>query len=82
MVVKVNVCLPKEVLEKLDDAARESGASRSAFLARAVTHYLEEKEVERKLQKRLRAAARIDEFRDQFGGWDGTAEVLLWRDRH
>lgn len=79
---KVNVSLSQEVLQDLDKAARESRTSRSAFLARAVRHYLEEKGEEQKREKRKQAAAAIDRFREEFGGWDGTAEVLKWRDSH
>ncbi len=79
---KVNVSLSPEILQDLDKAARESRTSRSAFLARAVRHYLEEKDEEQKREKGKQAAAAIDRFREEFGGWDGTAEVLKWRDVH
>lgn len=79
---KVNVSLPERVLEELDKAARESQTSRSAFLAEAVRHYLAEREKEQKLARRKDAAATMDRFREEFGGWDGTDEVLKWRDRH
>lgn len=79
---KVNVSLSREVLQDLDKAARESRTSRSAFLTRAVRHYLAEKDEEQKREKREQAAAAIDRFREEFGGWDGTAEVLKWRDSH
>ncbi len=79
---KINVSLSEKILEELDKAARESQTSRSAFLAKAVSHYLEEKDEEQKLAKRKQAAAAMDRFREEFGGWDGTDEVLKWRDRH
>jgi len=82
MVVKINVSMPKDMLEELDRVARESHTSRSAFLAQAVKDYLEKLEEERKREKRRKAAAEIDRLREKFGGWDGTAEVLKWRDRH
>ena len=82
MVVKINVSMPKDVLEEVDRAARDSHTSRSAFLAQAVKDYLEKLEEERKREKRREAAAEIDRLREKFGGWDGTAEVLKWRDRH
>ena len=82
MVVKINISMPKDMLEELDRAARESHTSRSAFLAQAVKHYLNEKEEERQMEKRHKAAAEIDRLREKFGGWDGTVEVLKWRDRH
>jgi len=81
-VPKVNVSLSEEVLQDLDKAARESRTSRSAFLAQAVRHYLEEKTEEQRREKRKEAAAGIDRFREKFGGWDGTSEVLKWRDSH
>jgi metal-responsive CopG/Arc/MetJ family transcriptional regulator len=79
---KVNVSLSQEILRELDKAARESQTSRSAFLAKAVRHYLDERDEEQKLEKRKQAAAAMDYFREEFGGWDGTGEVLKWRDRH
>ncbi|MBI2849697.1 MAG: ribbon-helix-helix protein, CopG family [Chloroflexi bacterium] len=79
---KVNVSLSEEILQELDKAASESKTSRSAFLAAAVQHYLKERDEELKLEKRKQAAAAMDSFRKKFGGWDGTAEVLKWRDRH
>ena len=80
--VKVNVSLPEDVLQELDAAARRSRTSRSGFLVQAVKRYLEEREEAEQQEKRLRAAAAIDQFRHEFGGWDGTAEILRWRDRH
>jgi metal-responsive CopG/Arc/MetJ family transcriptional regulator len=81
-VAKINVSLPEDVLRELDKAARDARTSRSAFLAEAVKHYLEQKEEEQQSETRRQAAASIDRFRETYGGWDGTAEVLRWRDRH
>lgn len=82
MVVKVNISISKEVLEKLDEAARESNSTRSAFLTLAVQHYLQEKEEEKEKERRLRAAEQITKIARKIGPWDATAEVLKWRDRH
>ncbi|MBM2831379.1 MAG: 1 protein [Dehalococcoidia bacterium] len=82
MVVKVNVSLPEQVLQDIDRAARENHTSRSAFLVLAVKHYLEEKEEAAALERRRKAAEGIDRFREKFGNWDATAELLKWRDRH
>jgi len=82
VVAKINISLPEDVLERLDIAAQEARSTRSAFLVQAIKHYLEEKEEERRQEKRRKAAAGIDHFREAFGGWDGTAEVLRWRDAH
>ena len=79
---KVNISLPEGVLHRLDKAARESRSSRSAFLAQAVQHYLDEKEEERKQEQRRRATQAILKLAEEIGPWDGTAEVIKWRDRH
>lgn len=82
MVVKINVSFPAEMLEKLDEAAREAHTSRSAFLFQAVKHYLEEKEEEKQRERRRQAAERIMQIAEQIGPWDATAEVLKWRNKH
>jgi metal-responsive CopG/Arc/MetJ family transcriptional regulator len=82
MVVKINVSMSSEILEKLDEAARESNSSRSALLSLAVKRFLEEKEERQKLERRLQAAERIIKIADEIGPWNGTAEILKWRDRH
>jgi metal-responsive CopG/Arc/MetJ family transcriptional regulator len=82
MGVKINVSISEEVLEKLDEAARKANTSRSAFLSQAVMHFLEEKEEEKRRERRQAAALAIDRIREEFGPWDGTAEVLKWRGRH
>ena len=82
MGVKINVSISEETLKKLDGAVREAKTSRSAFLAKAVEHFLEEKEQEKLWEQRKKAAERIDEIAKIIGPWDATAEVLKWRDRH
>jgi metal-responsive CopG/Arc/MetJ family transcriptional regulator len=82
MVVKINVSIPKETLEKLDAAARKAKSSRSALLSHAVKHYLEEKEEEKLLERQRKAAEDIDRIRKSVPAWDGTAEVVKWRDQH
>jgi metal-responsive CopG/Arc/MetJ family transcriptional regulator len=79
---KVNISLPDDVLRELDKAAREANTSRSAFLAQAVKHLIEELEEEKQMERRLQAAAAIDRIREELGPWDGTAEILKWRDMH
>ncbi len=82
MVVKVNVSLPENVLKELDEAARQFHVSRSAFLTQAVQHFLEAKDAERRMEQRRRAAAEMDRIREEYGGWDGAAEIIKWRDLH
>lgn len=78
---KINVSMPENVLQELDKAARRASTSRSALLSEAVRKYLKDLEEQRDRERRRQAAASIDRFREKFGGWDGTAEVLKWRDR-
>jgi metal-responsive CopG/Arc/MetJ family transcriptional regulator len=82
VVVKINVSIPQDVLEKLDAAARDSKKSRSGLLTEAVKRFLEEKEEEKQMERRRKAAETIDKIREQIGPWDGTAEILKWRDSH
>jgi metal-responsive CopG/Arc/MetJ family transcriptional regulator len=82
MVVKINVSIPKELLEKFDKAAREARSSRSALLSRAVVHFLEEIEEEKAKERQQQAAKEIDRIRESVEPWDATAEVLKWRDLH
>jgi metal-responsive CopG/Arc/MetJ family transcriptional regulator len=81
-VVKVNVSMPEDIIKKLDEAARETNSSRSALLTRAAERYLAEKEEQKKKERRHKATKRILEMAEELGSWDGTAEILKWRDRH
>jgi|WetSurMetagenome_2_1015567.scaffolds.fasta_scaffold743205_2 metal-responsive CopG/Arc/MetJ family transcriptional regulator len=82
MVVKINMSMPEEGLEKLDEAARESKSSRSALLSQAVKTFLEEKEAEQKRERQITAVKEIDRIMESIPPWDATAEVLKWRDKH
>jgi metal-responsive CopG/Arc/MetJ family transcriptional regulator len=82
MVVKINVSISKETLEELDAAAREANTSRSAFMTKAVKHFLEEKREAALRERRRQAAREIDMIREKAEPWDATAEVIKWRDRH
>ena len=82
MVVKINVSISKEDLAELDKAAREAKTSRSAFMAQAVKHFLEEKREEELRKKRMAAVEGIRKIAEKIGPWDGTAEILKWRDLH
>ncbi len=79
---KVNVSFSREVLDKIDRAAGKRKSTRSAFLAEAAVRLAEETDEEEIHRKQLAAAKAIDRFREEFGNWDGTAEVLKWRDLH
>jgi metal-responsive CopG/Arc/MetJ family transcriptional regulator len=82
MVVKVNVSLPGDLLDDLDRAAKEKGSSRSALLSQAARKYLEDLEEQRRREQRLKAAQAIRRLASKIGPWDGTSEILNWRDAH
>jgi metal-responsive CopG/Arc/MetJ family transcriptional regulator len=82
MVVKINVSMPEEILKKLDEAAHEANSSRSALLSQAVKRFLAEKEEMKKQELQRQAAKEIDRIRESVEPWDGTAEVLKWRESH
>lgn len=82
MVVKINVSMPEDVLQKLDRAASEIKSSRSSLLTRAVEHFLLEMEEAKKQERRGQAAENIFRIAEKIGPWDGTAEILKWRQKH
>ncbi|MBI4329903.1 MAG: hypothetical protein HY673_01320 [Chloroflexi bacterium] len=82
MVTKINVSISKEILQKADLAAREEHTSRSAFIVRAVEHFLQEKENERAQERRRKAAEGMDRIRGKLGAWDATGKILKWRELH
>jgi len=82
MGVKINVSISEDILKELDEAAHEAKTSRSAFMTKAVKHFLEEKKEEKLRERRRQAVREIDLIREKVGPWDATAEVLKWRDKH
>ena len=71
MAVRINISISKELLEKVDAAAKEAKTSRSELLSQAALRYLQEK-----------ASDEIDRIRETYGPWDGSAEVIKGRDQH
>ena len=82
MVTKINISIKEELLQKMDQAAREAHVTRSALIAQAVEHLMAEKEREKRKEKMQKAAETMDRFREKFGNWDATSEVLKWRELH
>jgi metal-responsive CopG/Arc/MetJ family transcriptional regulator len=82
MAVKISISISQEILDQLDRAAKEAKTSRSAMLSKALLNYLEEKRKEEQYIHRKKASDSIDRIRKIIGPWDGTAEVLKWRDLH
>ena len=83
--MRVNTVLYRELIDKIDAAAREQGLSRSGFIREASERYLTElerkKAEEMKRKKRDRAVKLQDELRAKGGDWNGAGEVRRGRDR-
>jgi metal-responsive CopG/Arc/MetJ family transcriptional regulator len=80
--IRVNISISKEILEKVDAAAKDAKTSRSGLLSQAALCYLQEKEEENALYRRQKASDIIDRIRDTYGTWDGAAEIIISRDQH
>lgn len=79
---KISISISQDLLSRLNAAAREANSSRSALLTQAARRYLEEKEEEKIREQQRRASREIDRIRESVGPWDGTAEVIKWRELH
>jgi len=82
--LKINITLPSQFLEKVDRTAKEEGYSRSELLRRAVETYWDvrkQKIADRKRAQNIKEAMRIQErLRKKGGKWDGVAEIRKWRE--
>ncbi len=81
--VRVNIVLTRDIIEQLDDVAREEGKNRSEILREAALTRIEEHRrlvEEMKRQERVRRAVETqDRLREKGGDWDGLAEIRKWR---
>jgi metal-responsive CopG/Arc/MetJ family transcriptional regulator len=81
-VMKINVSMPEDIIKMLDESARENNSSRSALLTLAAKRYLGDEKEKKERERRHQATKRIFKLAEEFGSWDGTAEIIKWRDRH
>jgi metal-responsive CopG/Arc/MetJ family transcriptional regulator len=84
-VAKINISLPDELLDEVDDLASELSESRSGFVREATTHYVAHVQAEREARER---AERIDgamraarEIAERLPAGGPSAEELVRRDR-
>ncbi len=81
---RINLMIPDELLAIVDLAAMEERLTRSAFLQKAASRYLEEKRLEQEALERKqrieKAAAKMDKLADKFGKWDGVGAIRRFRD--
>jgi metal-responsive CopG/Arc/MetJ family transcriptional regulator len=82
--MRINTIVDDDLLNKLDQAAKEMKISRSFLIRAASERYLREYEVKKAEEERKRkfeAAARLqDGLRDKGGEWDGVGEIRKARD--
>ena len=83
--VRINVMLSDENIEKIDTIAKEEKKSRSKLLREAAEMFIAEYERAKaeKLRKKkfMQAIKAQDGLRDKAGEWDGVSEVRKWRER-
>lgn len=82
-VVKINITIAPEELERVDAFVQKMGATRSRVIQQALDHFMEEKETEDREKERRRAAAKaaaeIRELAGRSAGWNGVAEARKQR---
>jgi metal-responsive CopG/Arc/MetJ family transcriptional regulator len=83
--VRINAVLSEDIIEELDNIAREEHKNRSALLREAAETLIAEhhrRREEERRKARLKSAVTIqDRLREKAGAWDGVAEVRKWRER-
>ena len=81
---RVNVFLKDELLEEINEEAKEEGTNRSALIQTALEKYLEGKRRERaeeeKRKKMMEASRRMDALATKLGKWDPQAAIRKFRD--
>ena len=82
--VRINAVLREEIVEGIDEIAKETGVSRSSLLREAAQKLIEEyrhqKAEEIKQKKTTRAIQVQDRLRKKAGKWDAVAELRKWRE--
>ena len=81
---RVNVFLKDELLDEIDQEAKEEGMKRSALIQTALKKYIEakrrEREDEEKRKKMQEASRKMDALAKKLGKWDPQATIRKFRD--
>lgn len=81
---KVNISIPDEILEELDNKRKEGKINRSEFLKRAAKTYLqvlEDEKAEEEKRTGIEKAIEIqDKIRNKIGKWDAVEELRKLRE--
>ena len=81
---RVNVFLKDELLDEINEEAKDEGTNRSALIQSALEKYIEAKrhqrEEEEKRKKMQEASRRIDQLAKELGHWDAVSIIRRFRD--
>jgi metal-responsive CopG/Arc/MetJ family transcriptional regulator len=81
---RVNVFLTDELLEEINEEAKEERTNRSALIQTALEKYIEAKrrgrEEEQKRRKMQEASRKMDALAKKLGKWDPQATIRKFRD--
>jgi metal-responsive CopG/Arc/MetJ family transcriptional regulator len=81
---RVNVFLKDELLNQINDEAKEEKTNRSALIQTALEKYIEAKrrdrEEEEKRKKMREASLKMDALAKKLGKWDPQATIRKFRD--
>jgi len=81
---RVNVFLKDELLDEINEEAKEEGTNRSALIQTALEKYIEgkrhEREEEEKRKKMQEASRKMDALAKKLGKWDPQATIRKFRD--
>jgi metal-responsive CopG/Arc/MetJ family transcriptional regulator len=82
--VRINAVLREDIVEGIDQIAKELGESRSSLLRKAAQKLIKEYQQQRAEEIRRKKAARAiqvqDRLRKKAGKWDAVAELRKWRE--
>jgi metal-responsive CopG/Arc/MetJ family transcriptional regulator len=82
--VRINAVLREEIVDGIDEIAKETGESRSSLLREAaqrlIKEYRHQKAEEMRRKKTTRAIQVQDRLRKKAGKWNAVAELRKWRE--
>ncbi|MBZ0169439.1 Ribbon-helix-helix protein, copG family [Candidatus Methylomirabilis lanthanidiphila] len=81
---RVNVFLKDELLDKINEEAKDEGTNRSALIQTALEEHLEAKRKKREEEEQRKemkeASERMDRLAKKLGRWDAQAIIRKFRD--
>jgi metal-responsive CopG/Arc/MetJ family transcriptional regulator len=81
---RVNVFLKDELLDQINEEAKDEGTNRSSLIQTALEEYLQAKrkkrEEEEKRKKMQEASRKMDALAKKLGDWDPQATIRKFRD--